>query len=150
MVEDGSPRVVRYAPPTSWFERYRQWWIFLVAAALAALSAALQRSWKPLYGVAVWIVVLAAVRTLVPRFRKDRDFVADQVRIRRPIRGADILWSHVECVVAAGRFDPVVQVRLVDGRLKPTGFPPEYAERLAEVGQRPMCDGSGRRRRSTS
>lgn len=124
---------VHYRPPGSRLWRYR-WWLLLIPAAVYAPLALVRHDDTPWYflvvytvGFAVWLMTY-----------KSNDFVADSVAIHQPRRGSDIPWGEIEAVLIPGRFDMVVQVRLRDGQVTGTGFPTEYAERLAEVGNRPL------------
>lgn len=122
------------------WQHYR--WLLLAVVGLAAASALLTHRWRPLLVGAGCALLVVAMRAR--RAGKDTDTVATPDRISRPIRGGDIFWSDVAYVVQPGRFDSVVQVRTLHGSLKATGFPPEYAERLAEIGGRPLRQkGSG-------
>lgn len=124
---------VRYEPSGSRLWRYR-WCLLLVPAVVYAPLALLRHDDTPWYflvvytvGFVVWLVMY-----------RSNDFVADSVAIHQPRRGSDIPWGEIEAVLLPGRFDTVVQVRLRDGQVKGTGFPTQYAERLAEVGDRPL------------
>lgn len=133
MGDELSKAPVRYCPPGSLLWRYR-WWSLFVPAAVFAPLALLRHDDTPWYFLVMYTVVFL-VRIVM---HKSHDFVADSVAIRRPRRGSDIPWGEIEAVLTPGRFDTAVQVRLCDGQVRGTGFPTEYAERLAEVGNRPL------------
>lgn len=66
-----------------------------------------------------------------------KDVVTDQDGTHRP--GArDIPWADVAYVCAPRKWDHNVVVAMTSGADKRTGFPPAYAERLAELGNKPL------------
>lgn len=111
--------------------------VALLAIGFGVLSIALR--WFTTHRLAVnstiWIAVCCAL-ALHARYRMGRPlgFSADADVIRRPGVLPNIRWSDVDHVNQPTQWSNTVVVVLDDGREKRTGFPPEYAERLAEVG----------------
>lgn len=135
MTEGEPQREVRYSLPQLPLER-QQRWLYLAIAGLAVVGALTRHSWRPVYVGAICLGLMAAMWLV--RRGKSREFVADSDRISRPVLGADIRWSDVECVIAPSRYDGTVRVRMKNGHEEPTGFPRQYAEQLAEIGHRPL------------
>lgn len=78
-----------------------------------------------------WLLFCGAI-ILLPRLFPS-EVVADTTGIRaRPY--INITWDQIDHVVQPSKFDEVVRVHLVDGREKVTGFAPQYAQRLADLG----------------
>lgn len=87
----------------------------------------------------VWMVILGA-GLIYQRStaRQPRRLVADAEAIHQPWPLRDLPWSRIDHVKTLGRWDDVVVVILTDGSERRTRFPSEYAERLAEVGGKPL------------
>jgi hypothetical protein len=73
------------------------------------------------------------------------EVVVDQTHIRAPLRSA-ISWDDVAGVEQPGPWSDVVRVRLNDGTSRPTGLPPDYADRVAALGGKPLLPPADRQR----
>lgn len=116
-------------------------WLWLVALALS--GAAIAGQWFAQHRVRIDSIVLAVLAIAVLVYltsgaRRPRRLVADNDAIRRPRPLHDLSWGDVDHVQATTRWSDTVRVVMTDGSVKPTGFPSEYAERLAAVGNKPL------------
>lgn len=136
----GDADVVEYQVPRPVIQR---WVIWFAAACIVLGVVATVGQWfahhrLPVYPVG-WIVIGTAWllwwRSSSGRTRK---ISADPEAIRRPGPARDLRWNEIDHVQATTRWSDVVRVVMNDGAVKPTGFPPEYAERLAAVGNKPL------------
>ncbi|WP_146202552.1 hypothetical protein [Branchiibius hedensis] len=86
------------------------------------------------------VLIVATACWLYARFatRRRSALTADTGAIHLPTPMRDLYWNDVAHVQAPTRWSDVVRVVMNDGTEKPTGFPPEYAERLAAVGRKPL------------
>lgn len=130
--------MVQYRPPKPGIQRWLLWLygvVTLILLVVGIVAFALGRRVDVgALVVGVGSLALLLALRLVPR----TVFVADSTAIRRPRPLHDVSWSDVDHVQATTRWSDTVRVVMTDGSVKPTGFPPEYAERLAAIGNKPL------------
>lgn len=84
----------------------------------------------PLVGIVLYALLRWRARGIV--WRVDERGVHVPPRFDEP-------WANIDSIVAPGPWHDVVHVRLTGSDdERPVGFPPEYAERIAEIGGKPL------------
>ena len=135
----GDADVVEYQVPRPDIPWLR--WVWAAAVVLGILTMVLNWFTKhriawPTIGwmviAACWFAYQRATAGRPRRLTAD----ADAIHLPRPLR--DIPWRDVDHVKTPGRWDDTVVLMLSDGSETRTLFPPEYAERLAAVGNKPL------------
>lgn len=87
------------------------------------------------------VVLVASLALALFIYLRSRNPVvvrADNEVISQPWPLRDARWSVVDHVKAPGRWDDTVVLVLSNGSERRTLFPPEYAERLAAIGNKPL------------
>ncbi|KYH42984.1 hypothetical protein [Branchiibius sp. NY16-3462-2] len=120
-----------------------RWLAWLALAAIVLSLASLVGRWFTQHRISitaiVWIV-LGLAGLIYQRFlsRRRVRFRADATAIRRPSVLRDLQWADVDHVLAPSQWSDGAFVMMRNGSTKRTGFPPEYAERLAAIGNKPL------------
>lgn len=136
----GDEDVVEYQLARPVIQRWVTWfvaaWIVLGIAVTVGQWFAHHR--LPVYPVGCIVIGTAWLIWWRSSSGRTRTVSADTeaIHLARALR--DIPWRDVDHVQAPTRWSDVVRVVMDDGTEKPTGFPPEYAERLASVGNKPL------------
>lgn len=135
----GDDNVVEYEVPRldlPWLRRV--WIVLLILAVVVVLGQWFGRHRVTLNSIGFIVIALGALAIDKFGARRPRRLVADDDAIRRPRPLHDLSWCDVDHVQATTRWSDTVRVVMTDGSVKPTGFPPDYAERLASAGNKPL------------
>lgn len=120
--------------PKAWLTSPWLFWVLLAFIALQIVTAVAAHRW----GALILPVLCAGVfafsrwrfRSLI--WRVDERGIHVSPRFDEP-------WSAIDSIVAPGPWHDVVHVRLMGSDdERPIGFPPEYAERIAAIGGKPL------------
>lgn len=120
--------------PKAWYSSPKLLWIFLAFIALQIVTAVAAHRWGalilPVLCVSVFAFLRWRLRTLVWR--------VDERGIHVPPR-FDEPWSRIDSIVTPGPWHDAVHVRLAGSNdERPIGFPAQYAQRIAEIGDKPL------------
>lgn len=124
--DDGDALILRMR--SLWFRNRRLAYWSLAATAFLIAAAAIRGSWD---GAVLFALLGASI--LAPyrvRFNARRWTAEGQFRPRN--------WKNVAHIVQASRWTPTVTVELDSGHQVPTGLPPEWDTRLAEIAGKPL------------
>lgn len=116
----------------------RAWIVLLILAAVLALGEWFGRHRVPLNSIV--LVFIAAGALAIQKFgaRRSRQLLADSRMIRRPRPLGPLRWADIDHVLAPNQWSDGAFVVMRNGSTKRTGLPPEYAERLAALGGKPL------------
>ncbi|MDE9364070.1 hypothetical protein PZ938_00485 [Luteipulveratus sp. YIM 133132] len=117
--------------------RWRGWRWFFVGGVIAVVGSCISVVADLLEGNLDWIFAVrvgtAAIWVCVLTLIRDR-VTADQNGIRMLHRWYHLRWADIDHVRQPRASDKVVRVMRTNGKVVPVGFPPQYAEQLAALG----------------